>query len=76
MANKENYWTQRRPDGTWESIGEGAKRASAVTETQQEAWNDTKARAKKARGEAFLKGRNGKIRKRNTYKKDPYPPKG
>ena len=35
-----------------------------------------KDKARDTRNEAFLKGRNGKIRERNTYGKDPHPPKG
>jgi hypothetical protein len=76
MADDKNYWTQQRPDGKWESKREGAERASKVTETQAEAWDYSKSKAKESGGEAFLKGRDGKIRERNTYGKDPYPPKG
>jgi len=76
MADKGNYWTQQRPDGKWESKREGADRASIVTDTQAEAWDYSKDKAGAAKGEAYLKGRDGKIRERNTYGKDPYPPKG
>ncbi|MCA3757317.1 MAG: DUF2188 domain-containing protein [Phenylobacterium sp.] len=76
MADKKNYWTQQRPDGKWESKREGAPRATKVTETQAEAWTHSKQKAAEAKGEALLKGRDGKIRERNTYGKDPHPPKG
>ena len=76
MPNKKNYWTQQRPDGKWESKREGATRASKVTDVQADAWSHSKQKAKEAKGEAFLKGRNGKIRERNTYGNDPHPPKG
>ncbi len=76
MADDKNYWTQQRPDGKWESKREGGERASKVTENQAEAWDYSKSKAKESGGEAFLKGRDGKIRERNTYGKDPYPPKG
>ena len=76
MADERNHWTQQRPDGKWESKREGGKRASRVTETQAEAWAYSKSKAKESGGEAFLKGRDGKLRERNTYGKDPYPPKG
>jgi hypothetical protein len=76
MADDKNYWTQQRPDGKWESKRESSQRASKVTETQAEAWAYSKSKAKEAGGEAFLKRRDGKIRERNTYDKDPYPPKG
>jgi hypothetical protein len=76
MADDKNYWTQQRPDGKWESKRGGGKRASKVTETQAEAWRYSQSKAKESGGEAFLKGRDDKIRARNTYGKDPYPPKG
>jgi len=76
MSNEDNYWTQQRPDGKWESKREGAQRASKVTDTQAEAWSHSKDKARAAEAEAFLKGRDGKIRERNTYGNDPHPPKG
>ena len=59
MADKGNYWTQQRPDGKWESKREGADRASKVTDTQAEAWDYSKEKAGAAKGEAYLKGRDG-----------------
>lgn len=76
MTGKKNYWTQQRADGKWESKVEGADRASKVTETQAEAWKYSKEQAKNNKTEAFLKGKDGKIRERNTYGADPYPPRG
>jgi hypothetical protein len=76
MPDKKNYWTQQRPDGKWEVKREGAKRASKVTDTQAEAWVYSREKATETKGEAYLKGRDGKIRERNTYGKDPHPPKG
>lgn len=66
MPDEKNYWTQQRPDGKWESKREGADRASKVTDTQAEAWAHSKQRAADTKGEALLKGRDGKIRERNT----------
>jgi hypothetical protein len=76
MPGEKDYWTQQCPDGKWESKREGADRASTVTDTQAEAWNYSKQWAAETKGEALLKGRDGKIRERNTYGNDPYPPKG
>lgn len=76
MADGKNYWTQQRPDGKWESKREGGERASNVTETQAGTWAYSKSKAKESGGEAFLRNRDGKISERNTYGKDPYPPKG
>lgn len=76
MSNNNNFWTQQRPDGKWESKREGAERASKVTDTQAEAWGYSKSHAREEKGEAFLKGCNNKIRERNTYGNDQNPPKG
>ncbi|MCW3780255.1 DUF2188 domain-containing protein [Defluviimonas salinarum] len=76
MPNKDNFWTSPRDDGRWEAQREGGERASRVFDTQQEAWDYTRERARETGGEAFLQGRNGRIRERNTYGDDPYPPKG
>ncbi|MXW41270.1 MAG: DUF2188 domain-containing protein [Synechococcus sp. SB0668_bin_15] len=76
MTNGNNYWTQQQPDGQWESKRGGARRATTVTDTQAEAWEDSRQRAREEGGEAFLKGRDGKIRERNSYGNDAHPPNG
>lgn len=76
MAKKENFWVSQRNNGDWAVKREGSSKATALHGTQSEAWKDAKRRARGAEGEAFLKGKNGKIRSRNTYGEDPYPPKG
>ena len=75
MSN-DNFWTQKRPDGTWEVKREGANRASRVAATQAEAWARAKELARSSAGEAYLKGENGLIRARNTYGHDPEKTKG
>ncbi|MEQ8341480.1 MAG: DUF2188 domain-containing protein [Marinovum algicola] len=76
MADKDNFWTSPRKDGRWEAQREGSQRASRVFDTQREAWDYSRDRARNTGGEALLQGRNGQIRERNTYGRDPYPPKG
>ncbi len=76
MPDKRNYWTQQREDGKWESKAEGADRAGKVTDTQAEAWEHSRKMARQKQGEAYLKGRDGKIRERNTYGDDPKETKG
>ncbi|EPN6606236.1 DUF2188 domain-containing protein, partial [Providencia rettgeri] len=44
--------------------------------TQQEAFEAARDIAKNQRSEVFIHGENGKIRERNTYGNDPFPPKG
>jgi len=75
-ANDKNYWTQQRDDGRWETIKEGSERASKTFDRQSDSWAYSKDLAQKSKGEAFLKGMDGKIRERNTYGHDPVSSKG
>ena len=76
MPDKSNYWTQQRSDAKWESKREGATRASKVADTHADAWTFSREKAAQTNGKAFLKGRDGITRERDTYGADPYPPKG
>ena len=76
MPDDKNYWTEQSADGKWESKREGSQRAFQVTETQAAAWAYSKVKAREPGGESFLKGRDGELRERNTYGKDPHPQKG
>ena len=75
MADGKDYWTTRHPDG-WQVKREGNERATSVHRTQESAWNETKERARAEGGEAYLQGRSGQIRERNTYGHDPKKSKG
>lgn len=75
MAKNSNFWTSKSGNG-WAVKREGASKASSVHTTQEAAWNEARRLARGSGGEAYLKGQNGQIRARNTYGKDPYPPKG
>ena len=65
------------PNGAgWSVRRSGATRATATFSTQVEAIEKAREIAKNQRGELYIHGRDGRIRERNTYGKDPYPPKG
>lgn len=65
------------PSGNkWSVRKAGASRASKTFETQREAIADGKTKAKKQGTELFIHGRDGRIRERESYGKDPFPPKG
>lgn len=72
---KNQHVTQTK-DGNWQVKGEGNSRATAVYPTQREARAKAIDIAKKQGSEMLLHGKDGKIRERNTYGKDPFPPKG
>jgi hypothetical protein len=60
----------------WAVKEEGAAEPFAVFKTQSEAWEKAKSIARKERTEAFLHGRDGQIRERNSYGHDPTRHKG
>ena len=63
-------------DSGWAVRGEGNSRASSVHSTQKGAIDAAREQARKQGSEMIIHGRDGKIRERNTYGKDPHPPKG
>jgi hypothetical protein len=62
--------------GGWAVREEGAAAPVAVFKTQSDAWEKAKSIARKERTEALLHGRNGAIRARSTYGRDPRRAKG
>lgn len=74
--DKKNYWVSQRPDGQWQHKREGADRAAGLHDQQKDAWDAARAAARQTKGEAFLKGRGGQIRERNTFGHDPRKSKG
>ncbi|RAI81981.1 DUF2188 domain-containing protein [Macrococcoides caseolyticum subsp. hominis] len=71
-----NQHVTRNPDGTWNVIGEGNSKATKIHDTQAEAKKHAIEIAKNQGTEAIIHGRDNKIRERNSYGDDPYPPKG
>jgi hypothetical protein len=62
--------------GKWSVLASGATRASGTYATQQEAIETARERARRGGTELYIHGRDGRIRERNSYGADPYPPKG
>jgi hypothetical protein len=70
-----NQHVTPHPDG-WQVKGAGNSKATAVTKTQAEANEIAKEIAKNQQSEVLIHGRDGKIRDKNSYGNDNYPPKG
>lgn len=66
----------KNPDGTWKAKQPGNSRASLNADTQREAINAARDIAINQGLELFVHDENGRFRERNSYGKDPYPPKG
>ncbi len=69
-----NQHVVKHSDG-WAVKGAGNEKATRVKETQQEAIDIAKQIAKNQQSEMLIHRRNGKIRERNSYGNDPFPPK-
>lgn len=75
MAKKRHVHVVKS-EGQWAVKKEGSARATSTHKTQDQAWKAGRRVAKKEGSEAFLHGRDGRIKERNTYSRDPHPPRG
>lgn len=73
--SRKNQHVVPHPKG-WAVKSAGSSRASSVHSTQKSAIQAARSTAIKNSSEMLIHGSNGRIRERNTYGKDPYPPKG
>jgi len=76
-AKKETYnqHVLPRTDG-WGVKKAGASRDTKVFSNQSDAISYAKQVAKNNKSELFIHSKNGRIRERNTYGSDQFPPKG
>lgn len=75
MTEKKNVHTVPTADG-WANKREGGSRASNTHTTKAEAQAAGRAAAQKDGVEHLVHRKDGTIGERNTYGKDPHPPKG
>lgn len=74
MANRKNVHVVQRDSG-WGTLREGAQRATQVYDTQAQAIQAGRQMARKEQGELLIHGEDGRIRARDSFGNDPYPPK-
>ena len=67
VVSRENGWAVR---------GEGNQRDTSRHRTQAEAEQAARGIAINQKSEVLIHGENGRIRERNSYGNDPFPPKG
>jgi hypothetical protein len=78
MSKKQDRTVYRRDDGKWANKRNDAGKASSVHDTQKEANNSAREMLKnQGGGELTTKGRDGKIRSKDTIPpgNDPLPPR-
>ena len=68
------YFVKPKND-KWEVIGSNNQRANAITDTQAEAIGICKEICVNQQAEMAICGTNGKIRQKNSYGNDPFPPR-
>ena len=71
-----NQHVTPHPDGGWQVKGVGNSKATIRTNTQAEAIAVAREIARNQESELIIHGMNGRIRERDSYGNDPYPPKG
>lgn len=74
-SKRNNVHVVPREDG-WAIVRQGAERATAIVPTQEAAILKARAIAREEKGEMFIHGTDNRIRERNSYGPDPFPPKG
>lgn len=71
-----NQHVTHRQDGKWQVKGAGNSRATVIVYTQKEAIKIATGIARNQKSELVVHGLDGRIREKNSYGKDSYPPKG
>ena len=62
--------------GGWAVRGAGNSRATSVHETQAQAITHAREIAQNQESEMLIHGRHGRIRERDSFGNDPFPPAG
>lgn len=75
MAKPNQIHTVRRPGG-WGNLSAGASKVPKIYATKAEAQSAGRKTAINQHAEHIIHNENGKIGSRNSYGKDPFPPKG
>ncbi len=73
---KKNQHVVPHGKGEWAVKGEGNEKYTYITPLQQDAIEIAKQISKNQQSELFIHTRKGKIRERNSYGEDHFPPRG
>lgn len=66
----------KHPSGGWQVKGAGNSRATKRTSTQAEARSIARNIAINQKSEVVVHGCDGRIREKDSYGNDPFPPRG
>ena len=73
---KQHIVVEPRSDGRWARQKNGTQRAASLHDTQAAAETAARAQAKREKTELVVKGRDGRIQRRDSYGNDPRSSKG
>lgn len=73
--SKKNQWVSPRDDGKWAVHGENNSKDTAIYDTQAEAVTRAREIAINQKSEVIIQGRDGRIRSKDSYGNDPFPPR-
>ena len=71
-----NQHVTKHPSGGWQVKGAGNSRATVRTSTQRAAITIARGIATNQKSEVLIHGMDGRIRAKDSYGHDPFPPKG
>ena len=71
-----SYHVTPHPQGGWQVKRSNSQRATLRTDTQREAIDFARIISKNQNAELFIHGANGRIREKDSYGHDPFPPRG
>ena len=74
MSNKNQYHISKNLNNGWKVTQQS--RVLSVFETQKQTIGSARYMAQVTGGETVIHGRDGKIRDKNSYGNDPFPPIG
>lgn len=72
---KRSHHVVPAPSGGWSVKREGADRASKHFEKQSHAIEWARTASKEEKGELVIHGRDGTVRAKDSYGRDPLPPR-
>lgn len=74
--SKKQVWVSPNPNGGWRVHNPAASRDSAHIDNKARAVEVAREIAKNQAAELLVQKRDGRISERNSYGRDPFPPKG
>ncbi len=72
---KKQVWVSPNPNGGWRVHKPWSIRDSVHTQSKEEAIKKARTIAKRHKAELLAQNKNGKIAMRNSYWRDPFPPR-